>query len=113
MGALKADNKAPREKLSKVAEDQEATIVAKSAAAMEAYKISLPCRKERLDGIRRTWEGVVSTLIQEGKITANDLAELEPILCLVADPIYKEEGLNLTDDLIQQIFDLLDKASEG
>ncbi|PKA59973.1 hypothetical protein AXF42_Ash009657 [Apostasia shenzhenica] len=100
MGALKADNKALREKLSKVAEDQEATVAAKSVAAVEAYKISLLCKKERLDGIRRAWERVVSTLIQEGKITANDFAKVEPIFCLAANPIYKEEGLDLTDDLI-------------
>ncbi|PKA50166.1 hypothetical protein AXF42_Ash020111 [Apostasia shenzhenica] len=112
MGAPKADNNALREKLKKVAEDQEATITAKSAAAVEAYKISLPYRKERLEEIRRAWEGVVSSLIQEGKITADDLAKVEPISCLATDPIYKKEGLDLTDDFIQQMFDLLDKAGK-
>ncbi|PKA65722.1 hypothetical protein AXF42_Ash013137 [Apostasia shenzhenica] len=57
MGALKADNKALREKLNKVAGDQEAIAAEKSAAVVKAYKISLPCRKERLDGIKRVWEG--------------------------------------------------------
>ncbi|PKA46363.1 hypothetical protein AXF42_Ash021523 [Apostasia shenzhenica] len=100
MGALKADNKALREKLNKVVEDQEATIAAKSAASVEAYKISLLCRKERLEGIKRAWEEVVSALIQEGKITVGDLTKLEPISCLANDPIYKEEGLDLIDDFI-------------
>ncbi|PKA46789.1 hypothetical protein AXF42_Ash015683 [Apostasia shenzhenica] len=59
---LKASNKALREKLNKVTEVQEATIAAKSAAAMEIYKISLPCKKERLDKIRMTWKCLASTL---------------------------------------------------
>ncbi|PKA58105.1 hypothetical protein AXF42_Ash019809 [Apostasia shenzhenica] len=55
MSALKADNKALREKLSKAVGDKEAAVASSSAAVVQAYKISLPCRKERLDGIRRNW----------------------------------------------------------
>ncbi|PKA56964.1 hypothetical protein AXF42_Ash002268 [Apostasia shenzhenica] len=55
MSALKADNKALREKLSKADGDREAAVASSSVAAVEAYKTSLPCRKERLDGIRREW----------------------------------------------------------
>ncbi|PKA48397.1 hypothetical protein AXF42_Ash020960 [Apostasia shenzhenica] len=80
---------------------------------MEAYKMSLPCRHERLDGIRRAWERLASTFIQEGKITAADLGEVDPFPCMAFDPIYKEEGFDLTDDLIHQVFDLLDGVSEG
>ncbi|PKA47238.1 hypothetical protein AXF42_Ash017183 [Apostasia shenzhenica] len=113
MGALKADNKALREKLSKVNGDREAAVASSSVAAVEAYKTSLPCRKERLDGIRRAWEGLASTLIQEGKVTAANLGEANPFPCMAADPIYKEEGFDLADDTIQQLFDLLDGVSEG
>ncbi|PKA47161.1 hypothetical protein AXF42_Ash017106 [Apostasia shenzhenica] len=54
MGAMEADNKALREKLVRVAEHQEAVIEERSTAAVEAYKTSLPCRKERLEGIKRS-----------------------------------------------------------
>ncbi|PKA46020.1 hypothetical protein AXF42_Ash021325 [Apostasia shenzhenica] len=47
MSALKADNKALREKLSKADGDKEAAVASSSAAAVQAYKTSLPCRKER------------------------------------------------------------------
>ncbi|PKA47449.1 hypothetical protein AXF42_Ash020178 [Apostasia shenzhenica] len=105
MGALKADNKALREKLSEADRDKE--------AAVQAYKTSLSCRKERLDGIRRAWEGLASTLIQEGEVKAAVLGELDPFPCMAVDPTYKEEGFDLTDDAIQQLFDLLDGISEG
>ncbi|PKA55699.1 hypothetical protein AXF42_Ash011991 [Apostasia shenzhenica] len=113
MGVMKADNRALREKLGKIARDQEAIIAEKSAAAVATYKTSLPCRQERLDGIRRAWEGLAFTLIQGGKITATDLGEVDLFPCMAADPVYKEDGLDLTDDLIQQVFDLLDGVSES
>ncbi|PKA54609.1 hypothetical protein AXF42_Ash000444 [Apostasia shenzhenica] len=113
MSALKADNKALREKLGKADGNREAAVASSSVTAVEAYKTSLPCRKERLDGIRRAWEGLASTLIQEGKVTAADLGEVDPFPCMAADLIYKEEGFDLTDDTIQQFFDLLDGVSEG
>ncbi|PKA56888.1 hypothetical protein AXF42_Ash002191 [Apostasia shenzhenica] len=113
MSALKADNKALREKLSKADGDKEAAVASSSAADVQAYKTSLPCRKERLDRIRRAWEGLTSTLIQEGKVKVADLGELDPFPCMIVDPIYKEEGFDLTDDTIQQLFDLLDGVSEG
>ncbi|PKA54366.1 hypothetical protein AXF42_Ash000199 [Apostasia shenzhenica] len=113
MSALKADNKALREKMDKVAENQEIVAAERSAAAVKAYKTSLSCRKERLEGIRRAWEGLASTLIQGGKITASDLGEVDPFPCVAADPTYREEGFDLTDDLIHQVFDLLDGISEG
>ncbi|PKA65416.1 hypothetical protein AXF42_Ash005750 [Apostasia shenzhenica] len=84
------DNKALQEKLVKIAGDQEAFVAERSAAAVEAYKTSLPCRQERLDGIRRAWEGLTSTLIQGGKITAADLGEVDPFPCMASDPVYKE-----------------------
>ncbi|PKA54540.1 hypothetical protein AXF42_Ash000375 [Apostasia shenzhenica] len=52
MGAMKADNKALREELIKVVEHQEVVVAERFTAAVEAYKTSLPCRKERLDGIK-------------------------------------------------------------
>ncbi|PKA61062.1 hypothetical protein AXF42_Ash005958 [Apostasia shenzhenica] len=52
MSALKADNKALREKMDKVAGDQETVATERSVAAVKAYKTSLPCRKERLEGIK-------------------------------------------------------------
>ncbi|PKA51438.1 hypothetical protein AXF42_Ash002803 [Apostasia shenzhenica] len=55
MSALKADNKVLREKMSKADGDKEAAVASSSAAAVQAYKTSLSCRKERLDGIRRNW----------------------------------------------------------
>ncbi|PKA61611.1 hypothetical protein AXF42_Ash018224 [Apostasia shenzhenica] len=113
MSALKADNKALREKLSKADGDREAAVVSSSVAAVEAYKTSLPCRKERLDGIQRAWEGLASTLVQGGEVKAVVLGELDPFPCMAVDPIYKEEGFDLTDDTIQQFFDLLDGISEG
>ncbi|PKA58683.1 hypothetical protein AXF42_Ash008970 [Apostasia shenzhenica] len=113
MSALKADNKALREKLSKADGDKEAAVASSSAATVQAYKTSLPCRKERLDGIRRAWEGLASSLIQEGEVKAAVLGELDPFSCMAVDPIYKEEGFDLTDDTIQQFFDLLDGISEG
>ncbi|PKA63182.1 hypothetical protein AXF42_Ash007978 [Apostasia shenzhenica] len=112
MSALKADNKALREKLSKVDGDREAAVVSSSIAAVEAYKTSLPCRKERLDGIRRAWEGLASSLVQGGDVKAAVLGELDPFPCMAVDPIYKEEGFDLTDDIIQQFFDLLDEINE-
>ncbi|PKA60629.1 hypothetical protein AXF42_Ash006262 [Apostasia shenzhenica] len=112
MSALKANNKALREKLSKVDGDRKAAVASSSAAAVQAYKTSLPCRKERLDGIRRAWEGLASNLIQEGKVTPANLGEVDPFPCMAADPIYKEEGFDLADDTIQQFFDLLDGVSE-
>ncbi|PKA66475.1 hypothetical protein AXF42_Ash003129 [Apostasia shenzhenica] len=113
MSALKADNKALREELSKADGEKEAAVASSSATAVQAYKTSLPCRKERLDGIRQAWEGLTSTLIQEGEVKAAVLGELDPFPCMVVDPIYKEEGFDLTDDTIQQLFDLLDGISEG
>ncbi|PKA66455.1 hypothetical protein AXF42_Ash007153 [Apostasia shenzhenica] len=56
MGALKADNKALREKMNKVAGNQETVDAERFAAAVKAYKTSLPCRKKRLDGIKQAWE---------------------------------------------------------
>ncbi|PKA48136.1 hypothetical protein AXF42_Ash021440 [Apostasia shenzhenica] len=47
MSALKADNKALREKLSKADGDKEAAVTSSSIVAVGAYKMSLPCRKER------------------------------------------------------------------
>ncbi|PKA47173.1 hypothetical protein AXF42_Ash017118 [Apostasia shenzhenica] len=79
----------------------EATVAAKSAAVVKAYKISLSCRKERLQGIRRAWEGLASTLIRKSKITADDLSGVDPLPCLGADATYREERLDITDDLIQ------------
>ncbi|PKA54771.1 hypothetical protein AXF42_Ash000606 [Apostasia shenzhenica] len=108
MSALKADNKALREKLSKTDGDREAVVASGSIAAVEVYKTSLPCRKERLDGIRRAWEGLASTLVQVGKVTPANLGAVDPFPCMAADPIYKEEGFDLADDTIQQFFDLLD-----
>ncbi|PKA59328.1 hypothetical protein AXF42_Ash001422 [Apostasia shenzhenica] len=113
LGAVKADNKALREKLVKVAEDQEAIVAERSTAAVEAYTTSLPCRQERLDGIRRAWEGLASTLIQGDKITAVDLGEVDSFPCMASDPIYKEEGFDLTDDLIHRVFDLFDGVNES
>ncbi|PKA53855.1 hypothetical protein AXF42_Ash011335 [Apostasia shenzhenica] len=113
MGALKADNKALREKMDKVAGDQETVFAERSAVAVKAYKTSLPCRKEMLEEIKRAWEGLASTLIQGGKITASELWEVDPFSCLAADPTYRDEGFDLTDDLIHQVFDLLDRISEG
>ncbi|PKA50808.1 hypothetical protein AXF42_Ash021289 [Apostasia shenzhenica] len=113
MSALKADNKALREKLSKADGDKEAAVASSSVAIVQAYKTSLPCRKERLDGIRRAWEGLAPTLIQEGEVKAAVLGELDPFPCMAVDPTYKEEGFDLTDDAIQQFFDLLDGISEG
>ncbi|PKA63286.1 hypothetical protein AXF42_Ash017754 [Apostasia shenzhenica] len=111
--ATKADNKALREKLVKVAGDKEAVVRERSTTAVEADKTSLPCKQERLDGIRRAWEGLASTLIQGGKITVADLGEVDPFPCMASDPVYKEEGFDLTDDLIHRVFDLLDGVSEG
>ncbi|PKA53706.1 hypothetical protein AXF42_Ash009202 [Apostasia shenzhenica] len=113
LSAVKAGNKALWEKLVKVARDQEAVVTERSMTIVEAYKTSLPCRQERLDGIRRAWEGLASTLIQGGKITAADLGEVDPFPCMASDLIYKEEGFDLTDDLIHRIFNLLDGVSEG
>ncbi|PKA59802.1 hypothetical protein AXF42_Ash011927 [Apostasia shenzhenica] len=107
------DNKALRDKMDKVAGDKETVAAERSAAVVKAYKTSLPFRKERLDGIKRAWEGLASILIQGGKITASDLREVDPFSCLAADPIYREEGFDLTDDLIHQMFDLLNGISEG
>ncbi|PKA46014.1 hypothetical protein AXF42_Ash021487 [Apostasia shenzhenica] len=112
MSALKADNKALREKLSKADVDREAAIASSSAAAVQTFKTSLPCRKERLDGIRRAWEGLASALIQRGEVKAAVLGELDPFPCMAVDPIYKEEGFDLSDDTIQQFFDQLDEISE-
>ncbi|PKA65705.1 hypothetical protein AXF42_Ash013120 [Apostasia shenzhenica] len=64
MGVLKADNKALREKMDNVTGDQETIAAERSAAVVKAYKTSLPCRKKRLEGIKRAWEGLASTLIQ-------------------------------------------------
>ncbi|PKA60616.1 hypothetical protein AXF42_Ash006248 [Apostasia shenzhenica] len=113
MGVMEADNKALREKLVKVTEHQEAVVAERSTAAVEAYKTSLPCRKERLEGITLSWEGLTSTFIQGGKVTAADLGEVDPFPCMATIPTYKEEGFDLTDDLIHQVFDLLDGISEG
>ncbi|PKA63289.1 hypothetical protein AXF42_Ash017757 [Apostasia shenzhenica] len=112
MGVMKADNKALRKKLDKAVGDQEVVATERSATAVKAYKTSLPCRQERLDGIRRAWEGLASTLIQVGKITVADLGEVDPFSCMASDPVYKKEDFDLTDDLIQQVFDLLDGVSE-
>ncbi|PKA62487.1 hypothetical protein AXF42_Ash009374 [Apostasia shenzhenica] len=112
MSALKADNKALREKLSKADMDREAAIASSSAAAVQTSKTSLPCRKERLDGIRRAWEGLAFALIQRGEVKAAVLGELDPFPCMAVDPIYKEEGFDLSDDTIQQFFDQLDEISE-
>ncbi|PKA57840.1 hypothetical protein AXF42_Ash015218 [Apostasia shenzhenica] len=60
LGMVKADNKALREKLAKVAGDQEAVTAERSTTTVKAYKTSLPCRKGRLDGIKRAWEGLAS-----------------------------------------------------
>ncbi|PKA65660.1 hypothetical protein AXF42_Ash013074 [Apostasia shenzhenica] len=113
MGVLKADNKALREKMDKVAGDRETVAAERSAAAVKAYKTSLPCRKERLEWIKRAWEGLTSTLIQGGKITASDLEDVDPFPYLAADPTYREEGFDLTDDFIHQVLDLLDGISES
>ncbi|PKA48636.1 hypothetical protein AXF42_Ash021045 [Apostasia shenzhenica] len=113
MGAMNADNKALREKLVKVVEHQEVVIAERSTAAVEAYKTSLPCRKERLEGIKLAWERLTSTLIQGGKVTASDLEEVDLFPCLAADPTYREEGFDLIDNLIHQVFDLLDGISEN
>ncbi|PKA55348.1 hypothetical protein AXF42_Ash003987 [Apostasia shenzhenica] len=50
MGVLKADNKALREKMDKVVGDQETVAAERSAVAVKAYKTSLFCRKESLEG---------------------------------------------------------------
>ncbi|PKA47479.1 hypothetical protein AXF42_Ash021643 [Apostasia shenzhenica] len=82
-------------------------------AAVVAYKMSLPCRKLRLKGIGRSWEGLASTLIQAGKVTATELEEVDPFPCMAVDPTYKEEGFDLSDELIHQVFRLLDRADRG
>ncbi|PKA45802.1 hypothetical protein AXF42_Ash018353 [Apostasia shenzhenica] len=112
MGVMEADNKALQKKLAEVAEHQE-VVAERSTAAVEAYKTSLPCRKLRLEGIKRSWEGLASTLIQEGKVTAAELGEVDPFPCMAADPTFREEGFDLTDDLIHHVFSLLDGISRG
>ncbi|PKA64994.1 hypothetical protein AXF42_Ash011596 [Apostasia shenzhenica] len=96
-----ADNKALWEKLDKAARDQEAIVVERSAAVVKAYKRSLSCKQERLDGIKRAWEGLASTLIQGGNIDAANLGEVDPFPYIASDPVYKEERFDLTNDLIQ------------
>ncbi|PKA60635.1 hypothetical protein AXF42_Ash006268 [Apostasia shenzhenica] len=82
-------------------------------AAVEAYKTSLPYRKLRLKGIRRSLEGLASTLIQAGKLTAAELEEVDPFPCMAVDPTYKKEGFDLSDELIHRVFRLLDRADRG
>ncbi|PKA62325.1 hypothetical protein AXF42_Ash016117 [Apostasia shenzhenica] len=113
MGVMEADNKALQKKLVEVAEHQEVVVAERSTTTVKAYKTSLPCGKLRLEGIKRSWEGLASTLIQGGKVTAAELGEVDPFPCMATDPTYKEEGFDLTDVLIHHVFSLLDGISRG
>ncbi|PKA62611.1 hypothetical protein AXF42_Ash012198 [Apostasia shenzhenica] len=113
LGVAEANNKALQEKLIEASGKQETIILEKSLAAVEVYKTSLPCRKLRLEGIRRSWEGLVSALVQVGKITATELEEVDPFPCMAIAPTYKKEGFDLFDEVIHRVFRLLDRADRG
>ncbi|PKA50924.1 hypothetical protein AXF42_Ash007580 [Apostasia shenzhenica] len=113
MGMMEVDNKALQQKLVEVAEHQEVVVAERSTASVEAYKMSLPCRKLRLEGIKRSWEGLASTLIKGGKVTAAELGEVDHFPCMAVDPTYREKDFDLIDDLIHHVFSLLDGISRG
>ncbi|PKA53873.1 hypothetical protein AXF42_Ash011353 [Apostasia shenzhenica] len=57
---------------------------------VEAFRVQLAMKQERLDEIRRAWEGLASTLIQGGKITAEKWI---PFLAWPPIPFIKKRDL--------------------
>ncbi|PKA55291.1 hypothetical protein AXF42_Ash003928 [Apostasia shenzhenica] len=60
---------------------------------VEALRVQLAMKQERLDGIRRAWEGLASTLIHGGKITVANLGEVDPFLAWPPISFMKKKNL--------------------